>query len=125
MPRRSEFLELVLEQLATVGRLRARAMFGGYGIYRDDRIFAIIADGRLFFKADEAVRGDFEARGLAPFTYIARGKTVTMQYFEAPPDVFDDAEAMRHWAGKALGAAARSSGAAKTVRRARLRARPR
>lgn len=125
MPRRSEFLELVLEQLATVGRLRARAMFGGYGIYRDDRIFAIIADGRLFFKADEAVRGDFEARGLAPFTYIARGKTVVMQYYEAPPDVFDDAEAMHHWAGKALGAAARASDATKTVRRARLRARPR
>lgn len=125
MPRRSEFVEFVLERLAAVGRLRARAMFGGHGIYHDDRIFAISVDGRLFFKADEVTRSDFEARGLAPFTYIARGQNVTMQYFEVPPEVFDEADAMRVWAGKALAAAARSAEMAKAVRRTRTRSRPR
>ncbi|MBI3779325.1 MAG: TfoX/Sxy family protein [Gammaproteobacteria bacterium] len=88
--------------------LRVRAMFGGYGVYRDYRIFAIIVDDRLYFKADSATRGEFEAKGLSPFTYVARGKSVTMQYFEAPPEVFEEPDAMRSWVQKAYEAAVRA-----------------
>lgn len=83
-------------------------MFGGYGVYRDDCIFAIIVDDRLYFKADSITRCEFEAKGLSPFTYVARGKSVTMQYFEAPPEVFDEPETMRSWVQKAYGASVRA-----------------
>lgn len=109
MARRSDFVEFVAEQMAFVGGLRMRAMFGGYGIYQDDCMFALIADDRLYFKADAATRGDFEAEGLSPFTYVVRGKALTMQYFEAPPEVFEAQEAMRAWVQKALGAALTAS----------------
>ena len=108
MSRSGEFVELVIEQLALIGRPRVRAMFGGYGVYQDDYIFAIIVDDRLYFKADPITRGEFEAKGLSPFTYVARGKSVTMQYFEAPPEIFEEPETMRSWAQKALGAAIRT-----------------
>lgn len=104
----SEFVEFVIEQMARVGRPRVRAMFGGYGVYRDQDMFAIIMDDRLYFKADATTRGEFEAEGLRPFTYVARGKSATMQYFEAPPEVFEDMDTMRSWAQKALGAAVRA-----------------
>jgi DNA transformation protein len=107
MPRHSEFVEFVLDQMTSVGRPRARAMFGGYGIYRNDRIFAIVADDRLYFKADPVTRAEFEAKGLRPFTYVTRGKSVTMQYFEAPPEVFDEPDTMRAWSQKAYEAAVR------------------
>lgn len=105
MARRSDFVEFVAEQMAFVGGLRVRAMFGGYGIYRDDCMFALIADDRLYFKADVTTRAAFEAQGLAPFTYVARGKSVTLQYFEAPPDVFEEQDAMRTWVRMAQEAA--------------------
>lgn len=108
MPQYSEFVEFVIEQMPFVRGLRARAMFGGYGVYQDDRIFAIIVDDSLYFKADATTRGEFEAKGLAPFTYVARGKPVTMQYFEAPPEIFEEPEAMRSWVQKAIDAAARA-----------------
>ena len=108
MSRRSEFVEFVTEQMSFFGGLRVRAMFGGYGVYRDDYIFAIIVDDRLYFKADPITRAEFEAKGLSPFTYAARGKSVTMQYFEAPPEVFEEPEVMRSWAQKAYGAAVRA-----------------
>jgi DNA transformation protein and related proteins len=109
MARRSDFVEFVSEQMAFVDGLRIRAMFGGYGIYQDDCMFALIADDRLYFKADAATRAEFEARGLAPFTYVARGKTMTLQYFEAPPEVFEEQEAMRAWAHKAQSTALKAS----------------
>lgn len=108
MARRSEFVEWVAEQMAFVGGLRIRAMFGGHGIYQDDCMFALIADDQLYFKADPATRAEFEAQGLSPFTYVARGKTVTVQYFEAPAAVFEQQEAMRSWVRKAVGAAVKA-----------------
>jgi len=98
-------VEWVAEQMAFVGGLRIRAMFGGYGIYQDDCMFALIADDRLYFKADATTRAEFEAKGLSPFTYVARGKSMTVQYFEAPPEVFEEQEAMRISVQKAYGAA--------------------
>ncbi len=94
--------------MTPIGRLRVRAMFGGYGIYLDDCFIAIIVDDRLYFKADLVTASEFEAKGLNPFSYMARGKLVTLQYFEAPPEVFEEAEAMRFWVQKAYAAAVRA-----------------
>lgn len=102
MTRRSEFVEFVLERLAPIGGVRARAMFGGHGIYQGDTMFAIIVDDRLYFRADGVTRHEFMARGLSPFTYVARGKTIALQYYEAPPEVFEEHEAMRNWAQQAV-----------------------
>ena len=102
MTRQTEFVEFVLEQLTPIGGVRAQAMFGGHGIYQGDIMFAIIVDDRLYFKADGVTRHEFMARGLSPFTYGARGKTITMQYYEVPPEVFEEHEAMRSWAQQAI-----------------------
>jgi len=108
MPRHSQFVAFVVEQMAFVEGLRVRAMFGGHGVYQNDRMFAIIVDDRLYFKTDITTRDEFAAKGLSPFTYTARGKPVTLQYFEAPPEVFEEAQAMREWVRKAYGAAIRT-----------------
>jgi len=108
MSEQGVFVEFVLERLAPMGAVRARAMFGGYGIYDGAVIFAIIVDDTLYFKADELTLPAFAARGLKPFTYAARGKAMTMQYYEAPPEVFEEPEAMRSWAQQALAAALRA-----------------
>ena len=109
MARRSEFVQFVLELMAPVGAVRARAMFGGYGIYREDVMFAIIVGDRLYFRADSATYRKFTAKNLSQFTYVARGKTVTMQYYEAPPEVFEAPLAMRIWVQLSIAAATRAS----------------
>ncbi len=102
MPKNDDFVDFVLQHMGPLGGTRARAMFGGYGIYRGDTIFAIVADDGLYFKADDATRGEFTARGLKPFTYRARGKNINLQYYEAPPEVFEEPEAMLRWARQAI-----------------------
>lgn len=106
--KRSEFVESVSDQLAFVDGLRVRAMFGGHGVYQDDRMFAILMGEQLYLKADATTRADFQARKLEQFTAEMRGKTVSMGYYEAPPEVFDEPDAMRHWTALALAAAARA-----------------
>jgi DNA transformation protein len=110
MAARTEFVRFVLDLLDPVGEIRARAMFGGFGIYQRETIFAIIVGDRLYFKTDDATRRSFTKLGLGPFTYTARGKTVVMQYHEAPPDVFESPEAMQSCALDAIGVARRAAG---------------
>ena len=123
MSHHSAFVALVIEQMSFIDGLRVRAMFGGYGVYRNDGIFAIIVDDRLYFKVDPTTRGAFEAAGLGPFTYVARGRSMTMQYFEAPPEVFEAPAAMQHWAQKALEAGTRAH-ESKTTNKQRTRKKP-
>lgn len=109
MPQRSEFLEFVIGQMAGLGQITARAMFGGHGLYCNDLFIAIIAGEQLYFKADAQSQPRFEARGLRRFEYQTRGKTVQLMYYEAPTEVYDDARAMTDWGQLALAAAVRAA----------------
>ena len=98
----------LIDRLSPLGEVTARPLFGGHGIYNGATMFAIVVDDSLYFKADDLTRPAFAARGLKPFAYTARGRTMTMQYYEAPPEVFEEPEAMRSWAQQALQVALRA-----------------
>ena len=53
MSKRDPFVDHVLEMLEPLGMVRARAMFGGFGIFHVDRMIALIANERLYFKTDQ------------------------------------------------------------------------
>ena len=95
----------VLDLLSGMGALRQRKMFGGIYIYCDDLFIATIHDGRLYFKANAETAGEFIAKGLDIFSYPKEGGIATLQYYEAPTEVFTGRAAMKKWAEKALLAA--------------------
>jgi DNA transformation protein len=102
------FRTFVLEQLQrSVPGIRARNMFRGVGIYANDVFFALMADDSLYLKVDEMTRPSFEVLGLGPFRPYGDGGEV-MQYYEVPPDVFEDAEALRPWVEAAIAVARRA-----------------
>jgi TfoX/Sxy family transcriptional regulator of competence genes len=39
-------------------------MFGGIGLYQDQRFFGIITSDTFYFKVNDANRGDYRARGM-------------------------------------------------------------
>jgi DNA transformation protein len=78
------FKDFALDQLSALSELRAKAMFGGYGLYQGKNFFGILFDGRLYFKTDEKSRKEYVAEGMEPFTFEQRGRVMTMQYHEVP-----------------------------------------
>ena len=104
---RSEFVTHILDLLAPLGTVTARAMFGGHGIYLDGKMFALVARDTFYIKADDTNRAEFEAHGLPPFRYDARGKVHTMSYYEPPATALDDSALLCAWARKGIAAAGR------------------
>ncbi|MHA1538423.1 MAG: TfoX/Sxy family protein [Alphaproteobacteria bacterium] len=100
-----EFLDFLKDQLNAFGPVTPRRMFGGAGLFRDNLMFALIAQDTLYFKIDERNRPDYEAAGMAPFTYEGKGKKMQMSYYEVPPDVLEDPADLAGWARKAFAAA--------------------
>ncbi len=91
-----DFKQFVLDQLGSLDDLHARAMFGGYGIYRGDSFFAIIFDGRLFFKTDPVTRETYIERGMKPFR--PRPGQALGHYYEVPVDIVEDPTELVAWA---------------------------
>jgi len=101
-----EYLDYLRDQLEAFGDFDMRRMFGGAGLFRDGLMFALIADDTLFLKVDDRNRPDFEAAGMTPFSYQRKGGTAALKsYYEAPPELADDADEFALWARRALDAA--------------------
>src|SRR5688500_16493755 len=99
MPKRTEFVEHVIETMRTFGPVEARFMFGGWGLYHQGRFFALIVGDALYLKSDEGNRAEFEARGLEPFTYEMKGgESIAMHYRAAPEEALEDPAEMARWA---------------------------
>jgi len=120
------FRDYLLDMLTPLGPVTARPMFGGGGLYLDGLMFALVFDDILFLKADDASKGAFEERGMEPITYERQGRDalVEMSYWEAPPELMDDADEMCAWGRRAWQAAKRAS-VKKKARKARPKAEPR
>jgi DNA transformation protein len=104
----SGLVDALPDLLRGLGPIRVRRMFGGHGVYAGDLFFAIVADGVLYLKADAVSAPQFAARGLARFTYVKQGRTLSMAYYEAPGEVYDDPDEALHWGRLAVEAASRA-----------------
>lgn len=121
----NSFKDYVLDQLSALADVRARAMFGAHGLYQGEEFFAILDEGRLFFKTDASSETDYTSRGMGPFTYEQGGKLRTMCYHEVPPEILEQPLELAIWARRAIqvarSAKAEPSRPAKTKKAVRRR----
>lgn len=104
------FKDFVLDQLSALPEVRSKPMFGAHGLYQGEHFFAILDEGRLFFKTDAQSQEDYLARGMEPFSYESKGRTLTMSYYEVPPDVLENPAELAVWARRAILVAAARTG---------------
>lgn len=108
MAKTNEFMNYVLELMEPFGGVSSRAMFGGYGIYKEGVMFALVAEDTLYFKVDDFNRFEFERLDLGPFIYIKGKKPMAMSYYRAPEEAVDESDEMVRWAQVGFEAALRN-----------------
>ncbi|MBK8326822.1 MAG: TfoX/Sxy family protein [Moraxellaceae bacterium] len=102
MPKKnlSDYVVFVLDTLRLLAPVSAKAMFGGYGIFKHGVMFALVIQDVLYLKASADTKTAFEAKGLVPFSYQKQGKICYLNYYQCPEEAFDDEELMYDWAYK-------------------------
>lgn len=86
-----------MEILAPHGEITARSMFGGYGIYKNGVIVALIAYDELYFKVDESNKPQYKKFDSEPFLYETKGKKSTMSYWKVPIEILEDEKRIGVW----------------------------
>jgi DNA transformation protein len=102
------FAEFLREQLAPLGRITMRRMFGKTGVFCDGFMLAMVRDNTLYFRVDDGNRAIFrEAASFPPLDYAKKGGTIDLSFWRAPERLFDEPDEFVAWAREALGAARR------------------
>ncbi len=105
----SEFVDYLLDRFAPTAPCTARRMFGGWGIFREGLMVAIVADGELYLKADAHNRDTYESAGFQPFRYLRSGKPAQLGFYCLTADVIESDEQLASWLDHAWAAAIRAS----------------
>lgn len=119
MENKNEFLLALHDIFAEFGPITSKRMFGGYGIYHQKIMFALVADNVLYLKTDAQNVEMFTNLQLGPFEYPKNGKMVKMSYYQAPEAVFEHTETAAEWAKLAFAAAMRNQKPQKNTLRSR------
>lgn len=114
----NEFVNYLAEVFELFGAVSIRKMFGGYGVYRDGLMFALVANDTLYLKADAENVRYFDELGLGKFEYQKQGKVMSIAYYQAPADILEDCELAATWAKRSFDAALRAQSKKRKTKRA-------
>jgi DNA transformation protein and related proteins len=102
------FADFLREQLAPLGRITMRRMFGKTGVFCGGLMLGMVRDNTLYLRVDEDNRAAFkEAESFPPLNYAKKGGTIDLSFWRAPERLFDEPNELVTWARAALAAARR------------------
>jgi DNA transformation protein len=102
------FAEFLREQLAPLGRVTMRRMFGKTGVFCDGVMLGMVRDNTLYFRVDADNRATFrEAEAFPPLNYAKKSGTIDLAFWRAPERLFAEPDELVSWARAALAAARR------------------
>lgn len=87
--------DLLLEKLSPIGGITSKKMFGGHGIFHDNKMFGMVdSKGQPFLKTNESVEQDFIKKGS-----IRHGK---MPYHTIPDEILKSTSELIELAKKSI-----------------------
>jgi DNA transformation protein len=102
------FADFLREQLAPLGHVTMRRMFGKTGVFCDGVMFGMVTENMLYLRVDDHNRVAFkEAEASPPLNYAKKGSTIDLSFWRAPERLFDEPDELVTWARVALAAARR------------------
>jgi DNA transformation protein len=102
------FAEFLRDQLAPLGCITMRRMFGKTGVFCDGFMLGMVRDNTLYLRVDDDNRAAFkEAESFPPLNYEKKGGTIDLSFWRAPERLFDEPDELVTWARAALAAARR------------------
>ena len=108
MDQGDSFAEFLREQLAPLGPISMRRMFGKTGVFCDGVMLGMVTENTLYVRVDEHTSEAFqEAASFPPLNYRKKGETIDLAFWRVPERLIDEPDELVEWARVALAAARR------------------
>src|SRR5688572_15579550 len=116
------FAEYLREQLAPLGPIAIRRMFGKTGLFCEGVMFGMVTENTLYVRVDDQNRAMFkEAEAFPPLNYQKQGRTIDLAFWRVPERLMDEPDELLIWARAALAAAHRvAASRSRTAPRTRI-----
>jgi len=106
---KSSLASYVTEQLSFLGRISNRSIFGGVGIFIDERLLGIVINDQLYLHTDASNLGDFVSRGMEQFKPYPNAFNLTTDHHRVPVEIVEEPAQLKEWGERALRAAIEAS----------------
>ena len=106
---KSELANYVEEQLAFLGRISTKSIFGGIGIFVDERLLGIVMDDKVYLHTDASNLRAYQDRGMPQFKPYPNAFDLTTDHHQVPAEIVDDPVLLKQWGEQALAAAIESA----------------
>jgi DNA transformation protein and related proteins len=121
-----DFAEFLRDQLAPLGYITMRRMFGKTGVFCDGVMLGMVTDNTLYVRVDDHNRATFrEAESFPPLNYAKKGEMIDLSFWRVPERLMDEPDELVSWARAALAAAHRVAAKRTRPMRPRKTLRPR
>jgi DNA transformation protein len=110
-----------LRLLSLLGKIYSRSMFGGFGIFIDDTMFALVVQDKLHLRASNETINLFKEQGLEPYVYKKRGFPVITKYFALSEESWNEPDSILLQAVIALNVAKKDKEKQKTAEPSRIK----
>lgn len=106
------FAEFLRDQLAPLGCITMRRMFGKTGVFCNGLMLGMVADDTLYVRCDDQSRAELlEVESASPLSYEKQGRTIDLAFWRVPDPLLDEPEALVRSAHAALAVARRVAAA--------------
>ena len=105
MRMKSSLAGYVTENLAFLGQISNRAIFGAIGIFIEERLLGIVIDETLYLHTGPTNQDDYLSRGMAQFKPYPNAFDLTTDHHRVPDEVLNDPALLKEWGERALKAA--------------------
>jgi DNA transformation protein len=102
---KSSLASYVTEHLAFLGRISNRAIFGGVGIFIEERLLGIVINECLYLHTDKSNIDDYLSRGMEQFKPYPNAFDLTTDHHRVPAEIIENPEELRVWGQRSLNAA--------------------
>lgn len=85
-----------------LGKIKSRSMFGGFGVFCDDAMFALVVNNSLHLRAGKESEIEFIKMGMTPYTYTKRNFPVNTKYYVIPDFWWEQPNVLMNYAKQAL-----------------------
>lgn len=94
----SDYINFIVELFSEHGHITYRSMFGGWGLYYNSIIFAIIVDNEVYFKVDGSNMDQYISYNSRPFEYMKSDKLIKVSsYMLLPEEILYSPETLGNW----------------------------